>query len=76
MPTRKLFSSGLALAGAMVALMLWPATAQAQYLDPGAGSILLQVIIAAVVGVAATLKLYWGKISGIRERRGKSGSKV
>lgn len=38
-----------------------PVSAQA-YLDPGTGSVLLQVILggAAAIGVAA--KLYWGRI--------------
>ncbi len=47
-----------------VALALTPTTASAQYLDPGASSVLVQVIIAGLVGVAAVLKLYWRRISG------------
>ena len=48
-----------------------PSAAQAQYLDPGAGSIILQVVIAAVVGVAATVRLYWARISVFFSRRSK-----
>lgn len=32
------------------------------YIDPGTGSFLIQGIIAAVVGLGVTLKLYWRKI--------------
>lgn len=32
------------------------------YLDPGAGSVILQVIIAAVLGAGVFFKLFWKKI--------------
>ena len=32
------------------------------YLDPGTGSILLQGLIAGVVGGLVTIKLYWSKL--------------
>ncbi len=32
------------------------------YLDPGTGSYILQVIIAALLGVAFTIKIYWKKL--------------
>jgi len=32
------------------------------YLDPGTGSVIIQVIIAALVGVTITIKLYWEKL--------------
>lgn len=32
------------------------------YLDPGTGSIILQSIIGALVGVGIALKIYWFKI--------------
>jgi len=35
------------------------------YLDPGAAGVLIQGLIAAVVGVGLTLKLYWSKIRGL-----------
>jgi hypothetical protein len=56
------------------ATLLTPTPAQAQYLDPGAGSIIVQAVIAGVIGLAAVLKLYWGKISGLLMRRSKSKS--
>jgi len=32
------------------------------YIDPGSGSILIQMVIAALVGVGITLKIYWVRI--------------
>lgn len=32
------------------------------YLDPGTGSVVIQAIIGALVGVGITWKLYWQKI--------------
>lgn len=31
------------------------------YIDPGSGSMVIQVIIGALVGVGITLKIYWYK---------------
>jgi hypothetical protein len=64
----------LPAASAVGALTLFPEQAQAQYLDPGAGSIIIQVVMAVVVGLAATLKLYWGRISALVSRRSKRDS--
>lgn len=64
----------LIIAGVLTALTLGAAPVQAQYLDPGAGSIIVQAVIAVVVGVAATVKLYWGRISGFLSRRSKRNS--
>lgn len=33
------------------------------YIDPGTGSLLLQGLLAAVVGALAGIKFYWRKIS-------------
>jgi hypothetical protein len=32
------------------------------YLDPGTGSVVIQAMIGALVGVGITLKVYWEKI--------------
>jgi hypothetical protein len=50
-----------ALAGAFAVAMLLPSQAHA-YIDPGTGSMLLQGLIAAIAGVAVTVRLYWYKI--------------
>lgn len=42
-------------------LLIFPKTTYA-YLDPGTGSYVLQVVLAAMVGLAYTLKIYWTNI--------------
>lgn len=46
------------------------------YIDPASGSMFIQVIIGALVGVGITMKLYWAKIrfkiSTIRANRSKN----
>lgn len=34
------------------------------YLDPGSGSIIIQVIIAALLGIGVAMRGSWGKIRG------------
>ena len=57
----------LMIAASLVVLAAIPA--RAQYLDPGAGSVMVQVIIAGVIGVATVVKLYWSRIKGLFRRR-------
>jgi len=59
---RRLVTRGLCF---LFVISLLPASLHAQYLDPGSGSILIQVLLGGVVGLAAVLKLYWHKIRGI-----------
>lgn len=42
------------------------------YLDPGAGSVLIQSIIAGVLGLIVTLKIYWSRLLNFVRRRGRS----
>jgi hypothetical protein len=35
------------------------------YLDPGSGSFLIQLLIAALLGAGIAVRAYWGKIKGI-----------
>ena len=42
-------------------------TAQ-NYLDPGSGSIIIQLIIGAVLGLGVVVRVFWGKIGGIFTR--------
>lgn len=32
------------------------------YLDPGSGSVIIQMLIGALAGIGITLKIYWHKI--------------
>jgi hypothetical protein len=34
------------------------------YLDPGSGSFLIQLLIAALLGFAVAIRAYWSKIKG------------
>lgn len=39
------------------------------YLDPGSGSFILQIAIAAALGGAYALKVYWKKIKGVFRKK-------
>ncbi len=40
------------------------------YLDPGAGSMVLQLLLGGIAGMAVVLKLYWHKVKALLGRRG------
>lgn len=46
---------------ALCGLGLQAGTAQA-YLDPGTGSMILQVLLGGVAGAMVALRLYWGRL--------------
>ncbi len=46
---------------AVLALLTFPAHA---YLDPASGSMLLQMIVGGIAGVALAVKLYWHRLLG------------
>jgi hypothetical protein len=60
----------------VAALLLWPAPAEAQYLDPGASSVIVQIVIAGLIGVAAVLKLYWHKLKVLISRKPPTGAQT
>jgi len=35
------------------------------YLDPGSGSIIIQVLVAVLLGLGVALRASWGKIKGL-----------
>lgn len=45
------------------------------YLDPGAGSMFLQIILAGVLGLSYAMKTYWRRITRFL-RRGKDSEKT
>ena len=51
----------LALAGIVGTLIMAPIPAHA-YLDPGTGSMFLQLLLGGVAGLAVLLKLYWQRL--------------
>lgn len=40
-------------------------TSQPAYLDPGSGSILIQLLLAMLVGIGVALHASWGKIKSL-----------
>ncbi len=40
------------------------------YLDPGPGSMILQLLLGGIAGMAVVLKLYWYKLKALFGRRG------
>ena len=43
---------------------LMPLDRALAYLDPGSGSLIIQVLIGGLLGLLVAVKLYWGKIIG------------
>ena len=35
------------------------------YIDPGSGSIVIQVIVGALIGLGVTMKIYWFKLNNM-----------
>lgn len=48
--------------GIFCILILAPIDSAVAYLDPGTGSMLLQVILGGIAAVGVAIKLYWHKI--------------
>ncbi len=42
------------------------------YLDPGSGSFIIQIAIAALLGLGVALRASWGKIKGFFGKKTKS----
>ena len=62
-------SECLANSVVFVALLLLGSTEAAHaYVDPGTGSYVIQILIAALAGAAFAVKIYWGKIKGLFSR--------
>ena len=39
------------------------------YLDPGSGSFLIQMLLAALMGIGVAVKLYWNKIKTLFRKK-------
>jgi hypothetical protein len=53
-------------------LQLFPDNAHA-YIDPGTGSIVIQVLIAGFLGAVFILRTFWSKITGLFSSKTKQG---
>ena len=70
-PAFPLATATLAVAAALVLL---PSVAHA-YVDPAAGSLVLQMVLAGALGAAFTLKTYWRRlVAFVRARVGRAAS--
>ena len=65
MKHRATLGAGLILL--VMALFVFPAQAHA-YLDPGTGSYIIQIALAALVGALFTVRLFWGRIKAFFRR--------
>ena len=61
---------------ALAMMVVGPSAAEAQYLDPGAASIIVQAVVAGVFAVGATLKLYGRRLSGLFSRHATTDSET
>ncbi len=53
----------------LLTVHLWSALAGTKlYLDPGSGSVLLQVLLAVLLGLGVVLRSQWGKIKSLFKR--------
>jgi hypothetical protein len=55
---------------ATVFLLLYTARPAHAYLDPAAGSMILQILLGGIAGLAVFLKLFWRKIVAFFGRTG------
>jgi hypothetical protein len=59
---------------AFALLLLIASTGAAHaYVDPGTGSYVIQLIIAALAGIALATRIYWGRIKGFFARSSSEG---
>ena len=56
------------IAAALFAALTDPVKSNPAYLDPGSGSILIQLLIAGLLGAAFILRSSWGKIKSFFRR--------
>jgi hypothetical protein len=57
-----------------VSLLLFASTQVAHaYVDPGTGSYVIQILIAALAGAAFAVRIYWRKIKGFFSRSSSDG---
>lgn len=61
----------VATAAMLVASVVWAPVAHA-YLDPGTGSMVVQMVIGAVVAVGAMVSLYWHRLKRFLTRLSRS----
>lgn len=68
----RLGRSNTAMAVMIIALIVGVDSPAFAYLDPGTGSIILQLILGGVAGALVILKLYWYRLKSIFSRTEKT----
>jgi len=61
---------GVLAAMAVVLLVVEPAYA---YIDPGSGSMMLQLLLGGLAGLGVAIRLYWRRIRSLLGRRSEAG---
>ena len=69
----RLGTGAASLAGIAFLIMCWEQPAHA-YLDPGAGSLILQVLMGGLAGAAVVGKVYWKSLMARFGRGGKTAN--
>lgn len=70
------FSFTIWLTVVVMLIVVMPNGRASAYLDPGSGSLIIQVIIAGLLGIAVTAKFFWHNILlllGFKRRSNKLG---
>ncbi len=70
-PSSAAFGRGLIFLFSVLVLWAIPTAAHA-YIDPGAGSLILQVLLGGVAGGLLLLKTYWRRFTGSGGSEGRS----
>ncbi len=63
------------MAPLLIVLVLASPQQLAAYIDPGAGSYLLQILVAGVLGASFAVKRFWGNILTLFRRSGSLDEK-
>jgi hypothetical protein len=61
----------IALTALLALDVAFPPTAWA-YLDPGTGSMIIQALLAVVLGISFTFKMWWHRLLGLFRRKSAS----
>ena len=57
------------IVASVAALLLWLQPPAHAYLDPGSGSMMLQVLLGGFTAVGVAAKLYWNRVTAFLRRK-------
>jgi len=61
--------------GAVFVVLFLAVTPAQAYVDPGSGSLILQLLLAGAAGLIVIIRMMWGRILGIFRSNNTSGQK-